>query len=97
MLITSIVKEEYNRNCKMIAEYENLMKGLPKGTLIVRNGYYYLKYRDGAKIYDKYIGKDEEAVSILREKLYLRKHYMELLVKLREESKAIQKILEGLE
>ena len=96
MLITSVVKEEYNRNLKMIAEYENLINELPKGTLIVRKGYYYLKYREGDKICDKYIGKDDIVISELKEKLILRKHYLDMLEKLKKENKSIQKIMEKL-
>ncbi len=96
MLITSIVKEEYERNQKMIDEYENLITELPKGTLVVRKGYYYLKYREGEKVFDKYVGKDEGVILELKNKIALRKHCLEVLCKIKKENKAIQKILEGL-
>ena len=59
MLIQSVVKREANRNEEMIRQYECLIQELPRGSLICRKGeYYYLKYRDGDKIIDEYIGKD---------------------------------------
>ena len=97
MLINSVVKNEAIRNQQMIEQYETLISSLPKGSLICRkNEYYYLKYRDGGKICDRYIGKESDAVAKLREELELRKHYEEMLATLRHEQKAISKILEGL-
>ncbi len=94
MLITSVIQNEADRNQKMIAEYRALLSELPKGSLICRKNYWYLKYRDGGKICDKYIGKDPAVVDELRGKLELRKHYAEMLTHLEKEQKAIQKVLE---
>ncbi len=96
VLITSVVQNEAERNERMIAEYRALLSDLPKGSLICRKNYYYLKYRDGNKIYDKYIGKDPLVIEALREKLELRRHYTEMLSRLEEEQKVIQKVLEGI-
>ena len=97
MLIQSVVQNEADRNAQMINEYESLIAALPKGTLICRkNEYYYLKYRENGKVCDKYIGKDESVVAEVRHKLELRRHYMEMLSALKQEQKAIHKILEGL-
>lgn len=97
MLIQSVVQNEAARNEKMIQQYENLLSNLPRGSLICRKKeYYYLKYRENGKIYDKYIGKDPEVVSDIRIKLEQRKHYTQMLSALKQEQKAIQKILEGL-
>lgn len=97
MLIYGMIKKEAQRNENMIAQYEQLIKELPKGSLICRKkDYYYLKYREGGKVFDEYIGKDPEAVDQVREKLELRKHYMEMLSVLKKEKKAIQKIMEGI-
>ena len=81
----------------MIKQYEKLITGLPKGSLICRkNEYYYLKYRKDGKVCDDYIGKDSEIVAQLRESLARRKHYEKMLSALKQEQKAINKILEGL-
>lgn len=97
MLINIAVKNEAVRNEQMISEYEKLISALPKGSLICRkNEYYYLKYRENGKVYDKYIGKDMKLVEDIKEKIKLRKHYSEMLELLKEEKKTIHKVLEGL-
>ena len=81
----------------MIRQYEELINSLPRGSLICRKKeYYYLKYREDGKIRDEYIGKDPETIEVIRAKLEQRKHCMQMLSALRQEQKAIQKILEGL-
>lgn len=70
---------------------------LSKGPIICRkNGYYYLRYREDGKLYDRYIGKDAEKVDAIREKLALRKHYTEMLSALKREQKTIHRLLEEL-
>ena len=97
MLIQSVVKNEAERNEKMICQYESLISNLPRGSLICRkNEYYYLKYREGGKVHDEYIGKDPKVVEEIKDKLELRKHYTQMLSALKQEQKAIRKILEGL-
>ena len=97
MLIQSVVQNEAERNEKMIRQYEELMNNLPRGSLICRTKeYYYLKYREGGKIHDEYIGKDPETVADIRNKLEQRKHYSQMLYVLKQEQKAIRNILEGL-
>lgn len=97
MLINSVVKNEAIRNEQMIAEYETRIAELPKGSLICRkNEYYYLKYRKDGKVCDEYIGKDPDVLSKIKEQLEMRKHYEKMLLALRQEQKAISKIMEGL-
>ena len=97
MLITAVIQNEADRNEQMIQDYESLIASLPKGTLICRKKeYYYLKYRENGKVCDRYIGKDERAVSDIRSKLELRRHYSEMLSALKREQKAIKKIMEDL-
>ena len=97
VLIGLVGINEDRRKQKMVCEYESLLTKLPKGSVTCRkNGYYYLRYRENGKIYDKYIGKDTGEVNKIREKLILRKHYTEMLLALQKEQKAIHKILEGL-
>lgn len=97
MLFNIAVKNEAIRNQQMISEYKKLISDLPKGSLICRkNEYYYLKYRENGKMYDKYIGKDMKLIEDIKEKINLRKHYSEMLERLNEEQKIIQKVLEEL-
>ena len=98
MLIGSVVKNEAERNRKMIEQYEALIEKLPKGSLICRKGeYYYLKYRECGKVCDKYIGKDPPTVDRVRKDIELRKHYEKMLYALKQEQKTISKLLEGLQ
>ena len=94
MIIDSVVRNEALRNNEMIQQYENLISNLPKGSLICRkNEYYYLKYRKNGKLYDEYIGKNPEIVTKIKEQLAKRKHYEKMLSELRQEQKAIEKIM----
>ena len=92
MLITSVLNNEAKRNEQMILEYQQLLETLPKGSLICRKNYYYLKYRDGKKVVTKYIGKDAEDTEELIEK---RKHAETMMKSLEEELKIANKALEG--
>ena len=96
VLINTVIQNEAERNARMIEEYKILISELPKGSLICRKNYYYLKYRENGKIQDKYLGKDGEIVEDIRKKLSLRKHYTEMLEALEQEQKTINKILEGI-
>ncbi len=73
-----------------------MLSELPKGSLICRKNYYYLKYREDGKVCDKYIGKDPAVIEDIRGKLELRRHYSEMLTHLEAEQRAIQKVLEGI-
>lgn len=96
MLITTVVQNEADRNQKMIDAYRALLAELPKGSLICRKDYWYLKYREGGKVCDKYIGKDPVVVEDLRGKLEQRRHCVQMLARLEKEQKTIQKVLEAI-
>lgn len=96
MLIGSVVKNEALRNAQMIEQYEAQLAELPKGSLISRKGYFYLKFRKDGKVCDEYVGKDPVKVSKLQEQLALRKHCEIMLSTLKQEQKKIHKILEEL-
>jgi len=94
MLIQNVLQREALRNDDMIKAYEEKLLSLPKGTLVCRKGgYFYLKYRENGKVKDEYIGKDGAVVEDIREKLEQRKHYTEMLSVLRQEQRAIEKML----
>ena len=98
MLINSVVKNEAERNSKMIEQYEALIAGLPKGSLICRKGgYYYLKFRENGKVCDKYIGKESSTIDRIRKDIEQRRHYEKMLYALKQEQKTITKLLEELQ
>lgn len=97
MIINSVIKNELLRNEKMIKQYEDTIKDLPKGSLICRKKqYYYLKYRKDGKIHDDYIGKDPELIEKTKEQLKQRKHCEKMISELKQEQRVISKILEGI-
>jgi hypothetical protein len=88
-LITQIVSEEKIRIEKMIADYEQELLALPKGTLVSKtvknNQYYYLQFREGKKTVSSYIGGDANIANDLRERINRRKHIEAMLKILRGE------------
>lgn len=98
MLISSVIKNEAERNKKMIKQYEELIATLSKGSLICRRGeYYYLKYREKGKVCDKYVGKEPSVVDRVKKEIEQRKHCEKMLYALNQEQKTIAKLLEELQ
>ena len=95
MLMTVISREEA-RNEKMIIEYTKELETLPRGKITPKtvNGktYYYLYYRDGKKVISKYIGKDNDSLTSIRERLTRRSQIEEIMKKLKEEKVKIKKL-----
>ena len=95
MLMTVIYREEA-RNEKMIIEYTKELETLPRGKITPKtvNGktYYYLYYRDGKKVISKYIGKDNDSLTSIRERLTRRSQIEEIMKKLKEEKVKIKKL-----
>lgn len=93
--MTVIFREEA-RNEKMIIEYTKELKTLPRGKITSKtvNGktYYYLYYRDGKKVVSKYIGKNEDSLTSIREGLTRRSQIEEIMKKLKEEKAQIKKL-----
>ena len=93
--IDAVLEKEKQRNENMRLAYEERIAELPRGSLVVRrlNGreYCYLRYRDGKKVVQKYAGTVEQE-ECLRAKIAERKHLVELVSMLEEESKRIMKM-----
>lgn len=92
----AVISREETRNEKMITEYTKELETLPKGKITPKtvNGktYYYLYYRDGKKVVSKYIGKEEESLTAVREQLTRRSQIEEMIKKLKEEKAQIKKL-----
>ena len=72
---------------------DNLAEEFFKATETPYHERYYLKYREAGKVCDKYIGKDPQKVSELKEQLEQRKHYEKMLASLRQEQRrAVQRL-----
>ena len=95
-IIGSLLNRENIRNQNMILEYENELSNLPKGSIKAKKVgnkiYYYLYFRDGKKVISKYIGKDEQSIIIIKEKLERRIQIENILNKLKEEQLQIKKM-----
>ena len=95
-MIMTVISREETRNENMIIEYKRELDTLPRGKITpkIKNGktYYYLYYRDGKEVVSKYIGKDEESLIVVREKLIRRNQIEEIIKKLKEEKAQIKKL-----
>ena len=96
-VVYGMLQEEKQRNLEMQKSYEKEIEALSKGSIMIKNvagnKYYYLKYRQGNKIRNDYIGKDEGAVEEIRKEIEKRKHFQSLLKQLKLEYKQISKIV----
>lgn len=92
----TVISREETRNENMITEYTKELETLPRGKITPKNingkTYYYLYYRDGKKIVSKYLGKDEESLTDVREGLTRRSQIEEMIKKLKEEKTQIKKL-----
>lgn len=78
--------------------YEKQLSSLPRGLLQVkeRNGkkYFYLSYRLDGKVVSKYVGNDESIVVDLKERLNRRKNIENLLKRIKNELRLMNRALE---
>ena len=96
-LIISTVLQEKRRIDYMLEKYQEILAGLPRGTLseksVNENTYYYLKYRDGKKVVSQYIRKQD--VDTLRQQIEKRIHIETMIKSLLEEQELAARVLEG--
>lgn len=96
-LIISTVLQEKRRIDYMLEKYQEILAGLPRGTLseksVNENTYYYLKYRDGKKVVSQYIRKQD--VDTLRQQIEKRRHIETMIKSLLEEQELAARVLEG--
>ena len=93
--IDVILEKEKLRNENMQLEYMKRISELPKGSLVVRklNGreYCYLRYREGEKVIQKYVGTID-VIDDIRSKIDERNHLIKLVEMLKEEKERIRKM-----
>ena len=96
-IIYGVLQEEKKRNLEMQEVCRREISTLPKGTIIVKNvcgnKYYYLKYRQAAKIKTDYLGKNKEQIEAVKREIERRNEYKKTLKRLRVEYKQISKIV----
>ena len=98
-VIYSMLEEEKKRNLKMQEAYMHEIDMLRKGSITTKTvsgkNYYYLKYRQGDKIKNDYIGKDDNTVEIIKQEIEKRKYLQRILKRLKTEYRQISKIVKG--
>ena len=96
-VIYGVLKEEKERNLLMQVTYKHEIESLRKGSIITKKvsgkSYYYLKYRDGNKVKDEYIGPDKAKMEEIALEIARRKHLQGVLKRLKAEYKQICRIV----
>ena len=96
-VIYNTLKEEKQRNLEMQKTYVQEIELLPKGSIMTKtvsgHKYYYLRYRQGDKIKNDYIGKDEDVVAEILKEIEKRKYLQSVLKRLKLEYKQISIIV----
>lgn len=96
-VIYGMLKEEKQRNLEMQEAYKHEIEALRKGSIsektISGQTYYYLKYRQGDKVKNDYIGKDKNIVEEIRHEVEKRKHLQGVVKRLKTEYQQISKIV----
>ena len=93
------IQKEKNRVDYMLASYLGQLEMLPRGSVIAKtvgqNVYYYLKYRNGKKVFSDYLGKDGEKVAAVRAGIEKRRHIETMIAQLQDEQRIAAIALEG--
>ena len=96
-VIFGMLREEKQRNIEMQETYKKEIQALKKGSVMVKsvsgNDYYYLKYRQGDKVRNDYIGKDKSVAERIRRETERRKYLDNILRRLQLEYRQISKIV----
>ncbi|MBN1493983.1 MAG: hypothetical protein JW938_07540 [Candidatus Omnitrophica bacterium] len=101
--IKGVLKEELANSHKMIKDYERALKQFLGGSFVLKkirgNNYYYLAVRDGSKVKFTYKGKklSKEDQAALQQSRNMRKKYKQLIKKLNQRVKYLEKVLKGAE
>lgn len=98
-LMLRTVQKEKERVDYMLAAYLEQLAALPRGAVVSKtvgqNVYYYLKYREGKKVFTDYLGKKGQRVAEVRAGLEKRRHIETMVAYLKSEQVLANKVLEG--
>ena len=98
--LKNIMQEESQRLEALCQKYSDKIAAYPKGTVSVKKRnkqkYLYLASRDNGKLKFNYVGSvvSEKAIKIL-EQVDIRKNYEKKLKQVKEDLKAIRKVIHG--
>jgi hypothetical protein len=92
-----MLREEYVRNLNMQKIYVREIEVLPRGSVVIKRSgnkdYCYLQYRDKDRIISKYIGHAETFADRLRTEVAERRELQQVLRRLKQEAKYLEKAL----
>jgi len=96
-VIYGILEEEKQRNLEMQMAHKAEIASLRRGSIKIKyksgRPYYYLQYRQGDRIIDEYLGKDNAAVDTVRKEIEKRKYLQGVLKRLHQEYREICRIV----
>jgi hypothetical protein len=97
-IVFGILKDELDRLMSLKENYTRIIDDLPKGSIIVkrRNGrkYYYLAWREGAKVKYKYIGIEKsDKLNETTKSICEKKNFKEKIKNVKQSIKEIEKVL----
>ncbi len=97
-LVKAVFQDELERTNRLILRNEAELNALPKGSIFKRRKgnqeYLYLNYREGKKVISKFLGNVKTFdIDELNKKLEIRKDINNLLKKLRNDKKSLEKEL----
>ena len=101
-VIKGVLAEELQNSLRMKKEYEEALKKIPKGCLVVRkikgHDYYYLVKRANKRVKYVYKGKvDKEEIKKYEEAKMLRAKYRNLLSRVKKQIRFLRSSLRGKE
>ena len=100
-VISGMLRDELARCQEMLDGLRKLVSKLPKGVISIRKkrykdrvySYYYLKYRDGKKVVNKHISKEE--IEKISKKLEQRKKYEKEMQAYKKRINDLNRIIRG--
>ena len=102
MVIKSVLREELENSSKLMRDYQEKLRQLPKGSLCIKkrkgHDYCYLIIREKGKVKFIYKGKlDKEKLIKNQQVKKLRAKYRNLLSKVKKQIKYLRMVLRGKE
>jgi hypothetical protein len=98
MFIKDMLREELQNSLQIKADYQQAIDGIPRGSLVRKiiggHPYFYLAYREQAKVKFDYVGKlSEEEIHKYQESKEKRAKYRKHLSEVNKQIKYIEKVL----
>lgn len=99
MAIKELLKEELDNSLRMEHDYQRELAKLPRGSIVKKliggRIYFYLAYREGARVHFQYLGRkiDDREIEKYRAAKASRSLYRKLLSNVRQQVKFLRKVI----